>query len=712
MSLNIISDFLSETDINYILSLSEVIEAKKNIDSKINGSIYFSITLTQSIRNIIFEKFGLKLDSVPMRWIKGDTHPHVDTGSKQFQKTHLVYLTDSPGKFMIENESYSMTKGTAFVFNEGLNHETIDTGFEPRLLLGPMSEQGIQVGGATTISAPGGTTAYIRDVDVFGIQYSYDKINWNGISLPIYVENTSPLVGRLTIEFITDITIYVNIFNFICISDNIQFGSTSLKIDGTRPIITITASNYDGLIQNGSSGYNGYNNISIYNLFINGTGGTQQAGAGWFGQKYFGKGATNNYIINCSSNGDIGSNSGLGGGGILGDQAGNVTLIGCSSYGNMATNASNVGGIVGYLAGTGGTVTCNSCWSTCNMYTGNDGAGGIVGGSSVNVIVRNCYSTGSISGNNCGGIVGSNSGSTNTTIENCYSTGIIDGGNGGGICGSFGTDTYYGSINNCYSTGIIDGANLAGGICGWIYNNTSTILTISHCYTTGTTTGDKGYIIGNETTIPSGCYSEADNGSSGWNFTNAQNTLTGSPTYPPITWISIGASVPFELFNMGYTPYSTTNIISNSLVRNSSLSVTPGGTTISGPLNVSSYFLLNSELVTANIDPNNGAISVPSSTAPGTYTLWIYNLGSYNVTTVTLTVTEPPRPTPGGPYFPIQSVSLNQKAGFCGTRAVSATAVGIGAIRGKGSSTRIFNNCKGNNSVNFKLCQFRVLGFK
>ena len=62
--------------------------------------------------------------------------------------------------------------------------------------------------------------------------------------------------------------------------------------------------------------------------------------------------------------------------------------------------------------------------------------------------------------------------------------------------------------------------------------------------------------------------------------------------------------------------------------------------------------------------------------------------------------------------IPVQHISFNQKSSFCGTRPVSSTAIGIGAIRGKGSSTRIYNNCKGNNSSNFQVCQFRVLGYK
>jgi hypothetical protein len=154
MSLNIINNVLSEEDINYILTLPEVVEAKKCVDLKLNGSVYFSISLTETLKQTIFESFGLSIETAPMRWIKGDTMPHIDNGSKQFEKTHLVYVTDNPGNFLVENISYPITKGCAFIFDEGIKHETFDTGLEPRLLLGPMSEEGFAVGlslGAPTI---------------------------------------------------------------------------------------------------------------------------------------------------------------------------------------------------------------------------------------------------------------------------------------------------------------------------------------------------------------------------------------------------------------------------------------------------------------------------------------------------------------------------------------------------------------------------------
>jgi len=158
--------YLSNLDIDYILTLPEVISAMDRIDLRSEGSIYFNISLTPSLREMIYAKFGLnfaQINTIPMRWIKGDTKPHIDRGSSSFDKTYLAYLTDSQGELIIDGETYPISKGNAYIFFEGLPHETIGTGLEPRLLLGPMSEAGISIGGPYTFNYPGGTIIYIRE---------------------------------------------------------------------------------------------------------------------------------------------------------------------------------------------------------------------------------------------------------------------------------------------------------------------------------------------------------------------------------------------------------------------------------------------------------------------------------------------------------------------------------------------------------------------
>jgi hypothetical protein len=82
-----------------------------------------------------------------MTWIKGDTARHTDKGDMDFKDTHLIYLTDSIGSLIIDERSYSIKAGEAHVFNEGLEHYTINTGTSERLMIGPISENGFHVGG-------------------------------------------------------------------------------------------------------------------------------------------------------------------------------------------------------------------------------------------------------------------------------------------------------------------------------------------------------------------------------------------------------------------------------------------------------------------------------------------------------------------------------------------------------------------------------------
>ena len=655
---NILNDYLP-----YFLQHVEVQKAKAQIDAKSEGSITFSIEIPDEIKQFLKDSLGLDLtakSTVPMRWIKGDTKPHIDRGTEEFNNTYLAYLTNSSGQLLLDYDSYNIEAGSAFVFNEGTYHETRDTGGEPRLLLGPMSEQGLAVGGLT-ISGASGTSVYIQYLEGT-LQYRYNNTDWSILSLPVFIQNTTPDDGGVfTVEFLSDITLTDSFNYFICISDNIQFGSSSLNTDGSRPIITVTASDYEGLVQNGTSFADGFINIRICNLVIDGTGGSQQIGAGWFGKQYFGKGSSENYIINCSSSGDIY------GGGIVGDYAENITIIGCSSSGKIKHFLR--GGIVGQYAKS---ITVNSCWSTGDIEadeTG-DGCGGIVGAYIEIANITNCYSTGNIAGNNAGGIIGANSGSISVTISNCYSTGIITGGNAGGICASLFPSNpdipiiFIVSISNCYSTGNSTSVT-SGCICGTINTgiNGSIILTITNCYTSGTVTGGKGFIIGNETVITGNLpglpityslvnnYCEAGSlGGSPGNWINSHaNTVLQNPPGASYSSSSIwltryGTDNPYELFNMGYNPYSTTNITftpSASLIRTSSATVTVGNSTNPAIKTSGPYYTFLEDYTTPfgiNINNATGVISTSSSTPPNTYTLYVYNTGSYNITAFLLLV--------------------------------------------------------------------------
>ena len=135
--------------LEHVQQLPEVLAAKAKVEAYSHGMVYFTISVTDTIRTAIRATLGLDLStvhSIPMRWIKGDTAPHVDVTSQAFEYTHLIYLNDSPGELVVGDESYPIQANTGFVFHEGIPHETRHTGQTSRLLLGPMSEQVLPVG--------------------------------------------------------------------------------------------------------------------------------------------------------------------------------------------------------------------------------------------------------------------------------------------------------------------------------------------------------------------------------------------------------------------------------------------------------------------------------------------------------------------------------------------------------------------------------------
>jgi hypothetical protein len=539
-TINQFNDIFSKEMIDYLLNLPNVLNAKTKIDKKSNGLEYFNIILTSEIRDILQNNFGLNLEninSIPMRWIKGDTLPHIDNGINHFENTHLIYLTDSQGELNIDGKSYPIVKNCGYVFSEGLKHETINTGYEPRLLLGPMSEIGFSVGAAVILTGPGNSTIYIRQNND-NIEFSFNYTEWYNISSwPCVVLNTDTSLGILKIEFTTDITLKYDYQYFITNSNEnqgyIQYGSTSLNVNGTRPIITIDeVTNYPGLIKNGSSEYDGCESVYVFNLEVNIINNSTLAeSAGWIGQIYFGKGVENNYFVNCSSNGNLpgGSTGGIVGA-YAGSSGGNLSIIGCYSLGNIGNTD---GGIVGEYAGdSGGTVKCEQCWS---LGTIGNNAGGIysqnAGSNAGNVYATNCYSLGSI-GISSGGIYGNNAGNSyDSYATNCYSRGNIAE-NGGGIYGQNAGLINFGTANaeNCYSLGII-------------------------------TTEGNGIFGTDENAVQNYCY--AANGN--WDTDVANLSLYNTPDTVNgnnigSTWAQYAVDTPYILSSIGYSPYTINNI--------------------------------------------------------------------------------------------------------------------------------------------------------
>jgi hypothetical protein len=136
---------LSDAQIAAILENPQVSDHRSQLGT--SPQVYFTAEIPESVQQALQAEWGIPVGSdVPMRWIQGDTPAHVDSGRSAFEQTHLVYLTDSEGEFVVGDASYPITKGAAFAFQHGVRHETRGTGLEPRLLIGPMSEHGFAVG--------------------------------------------------------------------------------------------------------------------------------------------------------------------------------------------------------------------------------------------------------------------------------------------------------------------------------------------------------------------------------------------------------------------------------------------------------------------------------------------------------------------------------------------------------------------------------------
>lgn len=468
--------------------------------------------------------------------------------------------------------------------------------------------------------------------DTINISYSSLQIKYNingGIDTvilpanwPVTIQNLTPGSGILKVIFTTDITLNNINYFFICGSPNIQFGDTSLKPDGTRPIITIdNVPGYGGLMQNGDFSNAGNDNIYIFNLFVKSTGTTTLANSGgWIGTQYFSKGAQENYIISCLSDGDIIYASG----GIVGANAGldtpsNLTIRGCSSYGSIGEAC---GGIVGVDAAiNSGIVNINQCFSIGVI---SDYAGGIVGGSGGIdggfITVTNCYSTGNINGTDAGGIFGDNAGVNDgvVVVQNCYSQGTIASGSAG-----------------------IFGSGAGGGIPGSV--------TADNCYSSGSINpGGYGIYITGDNVTATNTYI----GNGGWNDITAQTQLTGFGTLPTSTWLSLGLNIPFILNNFGITPYNLNDILpSLDLNQNYSQTVLAGNSTISGVVAGNKNFrLLGSDnpsyasYFTILDAPSytGGSITVSTATPGGVYVLIVYAVDDYTTTLFTITVIPAP----------------------------------------------------------------------
>jgi hypothetical protein len=610
----------SHDELKQLCSDQSVVDAYKRLPRRA-GKISFEMTVPDSIKQSLQQSFGLDLstvDRLPFRWIRGDTAPHVDRGQSEFDDTYLVYLTDGEGQFKIGEDSYPIEAGTGFSFSEGTRHEVIETHESTRLLLGPMSEQGFAVGeSGTTISADGETTTvYIRQVDGTSSYKLNEDGEWTVFVWPLTVTNTNatPSSNILKVLFTTNLTFIDDYGGYIQTnSEGIQIGDKVLRNDGTKTTITIdNVSGYGGFV------LSSYSYTYVYNLKVTAINNSiLDSGGGWIARSGYAYGASDTYIIGCSSDGPI-SNYG---GGIVGSYAAasvteggpsaNLKIIGCSSSGAIGDYA---GGIAGeYCAQSGGSVTIIKCSSSGSIALGGGGiVGAYAGQGESSCEVEYSYSTGSIA-QDAGGIFGQNAGNDGyATAFNCYSRGTIAG-DGGGIFGSQAAVIGGAEVSNCYSAGTF--------------------------FTEGTGLYGPGKGEGATQAV-----SYAANGT--WDDV----TAVGIGFNLVSNFISPGTNQPFELRAFGPSPYSLTSIVDEDMSLTYSQSVAAGSASIAGVVSgYSSYSILEGGDATITINGTTGAISTTTATPVGNYTMIVRaTINPYSITTVTLTVTEAPEPEPVG----------------------------------------------------------------
>lgn len=181
-------------------------------------------------------------------------------------------------------------------------------------------------------------------------------------------------------------------------------------------------------------------------------------------------------------------------GGIIGYGTMNGDIVNCYNVGKIDGTGNYIGGI----AGVKGRGKIENCYNKGTIIGKGTGTGGITGFSSC-ANVLNSYNTGTVLGNNeTGGIIGYAYIQSGTIVQNCYNTGAVSGNNQiGGIVGyrSYNTDSDSAKIEYCYNAGTVNGNGLVGGIVG---HNRVSRATVEYCYNLGNVKGtsSSGAIIG------------------------------------------------------------------------------------------------------------------------------------------------------------------------------------------------------------------------
>lgn len=167
----VFENLFSEDELKLILNNPIVNQHYEKIKYIKKGQVSFSINLPTFITNKILNILGVNLDphKIPMRYICGDTENHFDVGKKPFSRTTVIYLSgvsNSEGKLIVNEEVHQVNENTAYVFSSGLEHKTDSMTDVPRLLIGPMSEEGFSVGSNFYINYYNNFNDAMNDVNI------------------------------------------------------------------------------------------------------------------------------------------------------------------------------------------------------------------------------------------------------------------------------------------------------------------------------------------------------------------------------------------------------------------------------------------------------------------------------------------------------------------------------------------------------------------
>ena len=170
-----IDNIFTSSELTELLN-DEIVIQHRALLSETRTKVRFSIEVSDIIKEKLYSLGVESVQSVPMMWISSDSPPHVDSGDEPFTKTILVYITDATGSIIIGDETYDISRNRAFSFEKGLSHSTLGTGNLPRLLIGPMGETGIPVGGNHPISYYTSVDDVTPDPIVASpVYYTYDQ---------------------------------------------------------------------------------------------------------------------------------------------------------------------------------------------------------------------------------------------------------------------------------------------------------------------------------------------------------------------------------------------------------------------------------------------------------------------------------------------------------------------------------------------------------